>query len=79
MKITQKVSFYNNFTTLRANRALFTLKQRNFMEKNLVEMPKWSIWRVFGKIVAFGQRVLPDKSIRQMLMENAKIQIRHFR
>ena len=26
-------------------------------------MLKWSIWRVFGKSVACGQRVLPDMSI----------------
>ena len=26
-------------------------------------MPKWSIWRVFGKTAACSQTVLPDRSI----------------
>ena len=37
-------------------------------------------WRVFEKPEACGQTVLPDRSvlIGQKLVENAKIQMRHF-
>ena len=37
-------------------------------------------WRVFKKPEACGQTVLPDRSvlIGQTLVENAKIQMRHF-
>ena len=39
-------------------------------------MPKWSLWRVFVKNVACGQKVLPERQllIGQMLIENAKIE-----
>ena len=44
-------------------------------------MPKMvRFWRVFDKSEACGQTVLPDRSvlIGQQLVENAKIQMRHF-
>ena len=41
---------------------------------------KWSILASFGKPEACGQTVLPDRSvlIGQKLVQNAKIQMRHF-
>ena len=43
-------------------------------------MPKWSILASFWKPEAYSQTVLPNMSnlMRQKLMENAKIQMRHF-
>ena len=37
-------------------------------------------WRFYGKPKASGQKVVPDKSILigQKLVENAKVQMRHF-
>ena len=37
-------------------------------------MPKWSIWIVFGKTVAFDHKVLPDRSMikKAEVNENAK-------
>ena len=29
----------------------------------ILEMPKWSIWRVLRKTIACGQTVVPDRSI----------------
>ena len=63
-------------STLRAKQATFTFWE----DKSLLKMPKWSILASFWKPEACGQTVLPDMSvlIGQKLVENAKIEMRHF-
>ena len=49
-------------------------------QKLIKKCQKWSILASFWKPKACGQTVLPDRSvsIRRKLVENPKIQMRHF-
>ena len=71
LKITKK-----SHSTLRAKRATFTF----WVDKSSSKMPKLVNFGSVWKPEACGQTVLPDRSLlmRQKLMENAKIQMRHF-
>ena len=72
MKITENVSFS---IASEANYVYILSGQK--LIKNAKNGP---FWRVFKKPEACGQTVLPDRSvlIGQTLVENAKIQMRHF-
>ena len=60
--------------TLRAKREMFS------GQKFIKSAKNGQIWRFFWKPETYGQTVLPDRSalIGQKLVENAKIQMRHF-
>ena len=72
MKITEKVSF--NIAS-EASYAYILSGQ-----KLIKNAKNGQFWRVFDKPEACGQTVLPDRSILigQKMVENAKIQMRHF-
>ena len=72
LKITEKVSF--NITSEASY--VYILNG----QKLIKNAKKWSILASFWKPEAYGQTVLPDRSvlIGQKLVENAKIQMRHF-
>ena len=72
LKITEKVSF----NIAREATFKYILSGQKLI-KNAKNGP---FWRVFAKPEACGQTVLPDRSvlIGQKLVENAKIQMRHF-
>ena len=71
-KIIEKVSF----NTASEASYIYILSGQKFIKK----AKKWSILASFWKPEACGQTVLPDWSvlIGQNLVENAKIQMRHF-
>ena len=72
LKITEKVSFNIASETS----YVYILSGQKFIKKS----QNWSILASFWKLEACGLTVLPDRSvlIGQKLVENAKIQMRHF-
>ena len=46
--------------------------------KSSLKMLKWSIWRVYGKTIACGQTVLPDRSIINWTNVDRKCQNRNW-
>ena len=74
-RVQRRTAFENHRKSLIQN-CVYILSGQKLL-KNAKNGP---IWRVFEKPEACGQTVLPDRSvlIGQILMENAKIQMRHF-
>ena len=64
-------------STLQLRHTVFENHRKSLIQ---LKMPKMVHFASFSKPEAYGQNVLPDKSvfIGQKLVENAKIQIRHF-
>ena len=72
LKITDKVSF-----NIASGASYVYILSGQKLIKNAKNVP---FWRVFENLKLAGQLVLPDRSvlIGQKLVENAKIEMRHF-